>query len=314
MIFTCWEPGRVGNQLFNYAFIRAIQERVGKKRVYFSRRLFERRAKSWDSAESLFDYYDLPRDRVAVLDGRLVAFFVLAYRKCMRLFFKQDTGLTREQFFKRVKAGYIVSSDEVCPFDDISQLPLVAGFNHIEGYFQWPSLFLSLRDELRSEITLKKPLSESAQSILREIKSRESVCLHVRRGDYLAYDFYDICGYPYYRKAMEYVAGKVEDPFFYVFSDDIDWVEANYEIPYPHRLVKEHQAGPFDLELMRNCKHFIIPNSTFGWWAQFLTENEAAVVVAPRPWFGDLRPCSVYLPHWHIIDPFAAARAENSAE
>lgn len=190
----------------------------------------------------------------------------------------------------------------MCPCDNIAQLPLTQKFNYIEGHFQWPSLFLPLRDKLREEISLKEPLSESAQFVLKEIKNCESVCLHIRRGDYLNVDFLKVCNYDYYRRGMDYIAEKVENPYFYVFSDDINWVEDNYTIPYPHRLVKEKHAAPFELELMRNCKHFVISNSSFSWWAQFLTENESAVVVAPRPWFADKRECSLYLPHWHVID------------
>lgn len=305
--------GGLGNQLFGYAFTRAVQERMGNHTAYFNRKLYRRPYIKTNTAIPEFfpDYYKLLPDKTVVLNDRVSLILSLIYRRLLWLFFsEQSTGLTREEFFTRTKWGYIYSRDEECPCDDVSQLPLKAKLNYIEGYFQWPRLFLPLRDKLRVELSLKEPLSESAQSILREIKSCESVCLHVRRGDYLNYDFYDICHYPYYKKAMDYIAGKVENPVFYIFSNDIDWVEKNYEIPYPHKFVKENHAAPFELELMRGCKHFVISNSTFSWWAQFLSENEAAVVVAPRPWFGDGRKCSLYLPYWHTIDPLAEAEAE----
>ena len=298
--------GGIGNQLFGYAFIRAIQEETGERVVYCSRKLFEGGyIKAQISVpEYIFDYYKLLPGRVVALNGRIPLFLFLALRKWLGRF-------SQEEFFKHVKRGFIYSFDEKCPCDDISKLPLAAKLNYIEGYFQWPSLFLPLRDKLREEISLKEPLNESAQFILQEIKGCESVCLHVRRGDYLEYDFYDICHYQYYRKAMEYVDEKVTNPFFYIFSNDIDWVEKNYEIPYPHRFVKENHKAPFELELMRNCKHFIISNSSFSWWAQFLAENESAVVVVPCSWFGDRRQCSVYLPHWYTIDPFAVEGTED---
>ncbi|MBD5133143.1 MAG: alpha-1,2-fucosyltransferase [Clostridiales bacterium] len=310
MILTDLHNG-LGNQLFRYAFTRAIQEEAGGCTVYFSRELCERSCRDAGMVmpEFLFDYYNLLPGRTVVLDGKIPLLLALIYRKCFRLLFpREPNGLTREQFAKRVKAGYISSFDEECLCDDVSQLPVTSKLNYIDGYFQWPDAFLHLRDKLRAETSLKVPLSESEQPLLQEIKSCESVCLHVRRGDYLEDEyasFLDICHYQYYKEAMEYIAEKVENPLFYVFSNDIDWVEKNYEIPYPHKFVKGNHIAPFELELMRNCKHFIIANSTFSWWAQFLAENESAVVVAPRPWFGDGRQCSLYLPHWHTIDPLA---------
>lgn len=297
--------GGIGNQLFCYAFIRAIQEEANEKYVFFSRKRFEwayirkRRA----VPEYIFDYYTLLPEKMIVLNGNISKILSLAYCVCSRfLFSKKKSGLTKNEFIKRVKMGYICSQDEKSLCDNISELPLYARLKYIEGYFQWPNIFLNFRQELKKEITLKTSLEERDIEILEKIQSSEAVCLHIRRGDYLSVSWANVCNYQYYKTAMDYIAGKVDNPIFFVFSDDISWVEENYIIPYDHVFVKEHHAAPFELELMRNCKHFIMSNSTFSWWAQFLTENEAAIVVAPKPWYADGRECSLYLSHWHTID------------
>ena len=38
---------------------------------------------------------------------------------------------------------------------------------------------------------------------------------------------------------------------------------------------------------MRNCKYFIIPNSSFAWWAAWLSDSVGKIVIAPKKWFSD---------------------------
>ena len=297
--------GGIGNQLFCYAFIRAIQEETKERYILFSKKRFE-----WNYTrnhmavpEYIFDYYTLLPEKMIVLKGNISKILSMAYCVCCRLFFsKKKSGLTKNEFIERVKMGYICSQDEKSLCDNVSELPLHTRFKYIEGYFQWPNIFLDLRQKLKREISLKTPLEEGDMKILEKIQLSEAVCLHIRRGDYLAVSWANVCNYQYYRAAMDYIAGIVDNPTFFVFSDDVDWVEKNYIIPYDHIFVKERHAAPFELELMRNCKHFIMSNSTFSWWAQFLAESEEAIVIAPKPWYADGRECSLYLPHWYTID------------
>jgi hypothetical protein len=97
------------------------------------------------------------------------------------------------------------------------------------------------------------------------------------------------CSVEYYRRAVELITSRTESPFFWVFSDDLKWCEENLSFINPKRLVF-HQAveGRMEwyLELMKRCRHFIIPNSTFAWWAAFLSSS-AENVVASLQWFQD---------------------------
>lgn len=296
--------GGIGNQLFCYAFARAVQIETGEKYLYFSKKrfLFTYR-NDFVKPECILDYYQLSPNKVKIWSGNISTLFFLVLREIYRNIYREDSEhLTIKQFYRRVKGGYICARNEVCLCSDVSELSLQAPIKYIEGLFQWPEAFLHLRSKLREELTLCQSMSEHAAKLLNDIKNSESVCLHIRRGDFLVYSWAQVCNFDYYKKAMDYIVENVDAPVFYVFSDDIEWVKRNYTIPYSHIFVEENHAAPFEMELMRNCHHFIMSNSTFSWWAQFLSWEDTPTVVAPKPWFADNRKCAIYLPYWHVID------------
>ncbi|MFS1539932.1 MAG: alpha-1,2-fucosyltransferase [Candidatus Phlomobacter fragariae] len=125
-----------------------------------------------------------------------------------------------------------------------------------------------------------------------EIKFGNSVCMHIRRGDYIsnpnALNFHGICSLDYYKKAVNYLNEKIKDPVFFVFSDDREWCDIN--IPFilgdkiKYNLINENDQET-DLWLMSKCKHHIIANSTFSWWGAWLAQSSDQIVIAPEPWF-----------------------------
>ena len=86
------------------------------------------------------------------------------------------------------------------------------------------------------------------------------------------------------------MAEHVEEPHFFVFSDDIDWCRENIVLDHPVQVVdhdyKGRKFGNY-MQLMVSCKNFIIPNSSFAWWAVWLNEQENKRVIAPSNWFNE---------------------------
>jgi hypothetical protein len=78
----------------------------------------------------------------------------------------------------------------------------------------------------------------------------------------------------------------VSGPTFYIFSDDIDWVRNNLDLPLNSEFIDGNGERPeIDLTLMMSCKHFVIANSSFSWWGAWLSSFDSKVVIAPAPWF-----------------------------
>lgn len=172
-----------------------------------------------------------------------------------------------------------------------SKISSILGNLYLDGYWQSPKYFDNIRPELLEEIKFKKPPSADFNDWQSKIKSSNSVALHVRRGDYLtnakAAAYHGICSTTYYEAAINRIIEKVTNPKFFIFSDDLDWCAANLNIKAPCQYVRGSSKGlsaQEDLLLMASCKHQIIANSSFSWWAAWLNENPEKIVIHPRRW------------------------------
>ena len=165
---------------------------------------------------------------------------------------------------------------------------------YLEGYWQCEKYFHENETIIRKDFSFKYPLSV-AESELNDLVSKVgSVCVNFRRTDFLdlknSAETHGVVDYDYYIKAIDLIAKRIKSPHFFIFSDDIEWCKENVKITYPITFVEHSFKGEkFSsyLQLMKNCKHFIIPNSTFAWWAAWLSESKDKIVIAPNNWFKD---------------------------
>ncbi|MFM2292543.1 MAG: hypothetical protein RIS29_2356, partial [Bacteroidota bacterium] len=94
----------------------------------------------------------------------------------------------------------------------------------------------------------------------------------------------------YYKRAVDLICDKVENPVFYVFSNDIEWVKEKFVFLGDSMTIVDHNQGEksyLDLVLMSNCKHNICANSSFSWWGAWLNQNQDKIVIVPEKWFKD---------------------------
>ncbi len=165
------------------------------------------------------------------------------------------------------------------------------------GYWQCEKYFFGLRDELRERLLPREPLPARSMATERAIldAGERSVFVTVRRTDYVGNPYHVVLPMEYYREAAALIAAKVPDPVFFIFSDDPEWCEANFKLPYHttiagnfDRTVEDH-LGREDAELylMRLCGHAIMANSSYSWWGAWLgADIKGGMVIAPKSWFG----------------------------
>ena len=132
----------------------------------------------------------------------------------------------------------------------------------------------------RDFTSFKKPLSEKALKTKELINSTNSVSVNFRRTDYVknpkAVAFFGVLGMAYYEEAIRIISKKVDNPHFFVFSDDIEWCKENFKINYPLTFITKENTDNHieDFRLMLSCKNYIIPNSTFAWWPAWLNDSK----------------------------------------
>jgi hypothetical protein len=163
----------------------------------------------------------------------------------------------------------------------------------LDGYWQSEKYFKHIGGIIRKDFKITAPLSKITEALFLKIVSCNAVSLHIRRGDYVSNPetqrVHGNCELDYYNEALAIVAGKAGAISLFVFSDDIAWAKKNIKTNFPATFVEhtDAQHAYEDLYLMSHCKHNIIANSSFSWWAGWLNSNENKIVVAPSRWFND---------------------------
>lgn len=170
-------------------------------------------------------------------------------------------------------SGQVVLMDKSGAF--VPQITDVEGDVYYHGYWinqEWFNTYASI---LRRELTFPTISDEKNHIILDEIHSTDSVCIHVRRGDYIALG---IGTKPsLYREYINNICQNVPDCVLFVFSDDIAWCKENatdmgLNLAKKVVYVEGNNQGKnyIDMQLMSECKGMLISNSAFSYLAGIL--------------------------------------------
>lgn len=172
---------------------------------------------------------------------------------------------------------------------------------YLDGYWQSEKYFKGFEKEIKNIFTFRYKFSDNAKKVYNEIIHTNSVCISVRRGEYVTNPkfakIHGFIGLDYYSKAIEYIERNIKNPRFFITSDDIEWCKENLgpllsnyrhiffdkKVDFGYKGLKYWQY----LHLMTGCKSFIISNSSFAWWGAWLGEKKDSIVIAPKKWFAD---------------------------
>lgn len=163
---------------------------------------------------------------------------------------------------------------------------------YYDGYWQSVRYIEAVKDVIRKEFVPNYHLHNSTLQMIETVSSQNSVFIGVRKGDYSknaamrkSWGSFDST---YYQSCMNYIEARIDDPVFYVFSNDIDWCKKNLDFAGHNYQYRENSSVIDDfeeLQIMASCKHAIIVNSTFNWWGAWLNDNEDKIVCCPANWY-----------------------------
>lgn len=264
VIIRLW--GGIGNQLFQYTFGEYLRNKMHQDVRYD--------IGSFGKSDKLrtFELYVLNNDLPIVDD--------ISFSKC--------TGIVNRfllQLFKLSKKNRFVTKwdDDALSFEENKKY-------YFQGYWldrKYAKELLNIQKDL---YVPKKQLPSKLDTVFDLIqKETVPVAIHIRRGDYFSpknIDILGVCDPDYFHKAIALLKKKLLSSFrLFVFSDDLDWVKENLNLPDNSVFVPNYDIAQFwYIHLMSLCKHNIISNSTFSWWGAMLNKNTWKIVIIPDSW------------------------------
>lgn len=260
--------GGLGNQLFQYAFGMYLAETKNVKVVF---------DKSW---------YDRNRDRHLTIQNIYKQIEFANKYQIAKILYPNNAFLYALSLLSRlVWKGSHLFITEKKPFEFDSELyDKIPESCYLDGYWQNENYFIKIREILLNSINTELESAHDHMQYLNKIKNSNSVCLHVRRGDYVKLKMDNICNLSYFNKAIKMVKNKVTNPVFFIFSDDFKFAQDNFSSEGMILVPTNDKAPEADLVLMSHCKNQITSNSSFSWWASWLNKNDNKIVITPLKW------------------------------
>lgn len=264
--------GGLGNQMFQYALYRALKKKGKTVKIddvtgFVNDKLREPVLQGYG-----IDYERATKDEVIALTDSKMDIFSRIRRK-----------LTGRKTFR---------IDEESGRFDPNILELENAY--LVGYWQSEKYFAdeSVQNEIK-EAFEKRPqelMNDTVSwTLLQQIECCESVSLHVRRTDYVDAEhihIHNICSEKYYKNAIDKIRKEYPNAMFFIFTDDKEWCKKHFKGRCFS--VVELEEGPktdiAEMMLMSRCKHHIIANSSFSWWAAWLNDAPEKLVIAPNKW------------------------------
>ena len=267
--------GGLGNQMFQAAFAAALEHRFGVVAKYIDFTPYARYKKNWEL--SCFGIKPKP---VGLVMKAYIGFIYAFFRKIHYPYVKQLMRVMDED-------------SDVYNLQNMDRAP-----NIVMGYWQNIEYFLEYDSEIKKLFVF--PVVPSRWNVFPTNTSRKSsVAIHVRRGDYVsdpeASKLHLICDTLWYQDAWKYMRMNVDNCYAIVFSDDINWARENLSLDGEIYYVSNDLLRPpwVDMANISSCKHHILSNSSFGWWAAFLGCEANSIVVAPKYWYSGVLTSSL---------------------
>jgi hypothetical protein len=272
--------GGLGNQMFQYACGRALAYRSNSELILDTSQIRKR----LNGGGSTFRSYDL---NIFKINARKAD--IADIKKLKPTYLRVVNVILLHTLGKGIQTtNYFVEKD----FSYNQAIERIGNDCILIGYWQSSRYFQNIESLIRKEFSFPEIQDEENRNRVTRIEHENSVSLHIRRTDFVNNKYHDIhgtCSLEYYKGAIKFITDKVTSPYFYIFSDDLEWARSNLNLTYPYEFVSGNtgKQSYIDMHLISLCKHNIIANSSFSWWGAWLNQNPDKIIIAPERWFKD---------------------------
>lgn len=299
--------GRMGNQMFSYAFARKIQIDNPNQMIATDFSNFEHIDESWID---YLDYFDCSYNHIVAT--RKTSFL---QKMILRLYFTQKKGrhTNIDSYEKRCAGllqlfGLYIYETGFFPFKtrDFNKNKLLI------GYFESSNYFDDIKPILKKDFDISGIEQRNhLKKYFEKIDPNRDVCVGIRKwSKILDSNEYNVCSAEYYYNAIRKIKTrcKLERIKLYIFTEDPEWAKENYPFEDETEYITSSVNGeikPWEaMCLMMRFKYYIIANSSFFWWGQYLSKYEDRVTVAPAKWRGINFEShrDIYQKDWLLVD------------
>ena len=184
------------------------------------------------------------------------------------------------------KTKKIVNDEEYKNFNDLNKNVFFEGYWQNLAFFD--KVYITTEDLFSEE-----PNINNKQWLSKIKASQNSVSIHIRCGDYNNHFLMgNIATKSYFNHAIDEVLKDIENPVFFIFSDDLEWAKTNLDFKGKSvNLVtgnEKPEDNKWDIFLMSQCKYNILSNSSFSWWSHYFNKNEGKKAIIPEYWINDI--------------------------
>ena len=275
--------GQLGNQMFIYAFGKMLEKKYGYTVIFET------------------SYYN-NKHKIEIDEFNLSNF-----RVNNRLFYVNFKYIKYLQFlnskFKKILLYFISNNIKNIIFEknvdlqnfNLNHNPLYnknlinkAGSNILfYGYWQSLNYFQEMNEVLYKEFTLTNSNLKKFNLKKKPNITNNSVAIHLRGKD-IEDKTKSKPSINFYLNALNFFNNKLDNPYFVIFTDDLKY--ANKLINKLEKNINFTMMYKYDLNsveefyFLSSFSNYILSNSTFSWWASFLSKNKKNILISNK-WF-----------------------------
>lgn len=295
--------GRIGNQLFQYAFARKLLHDYGEDKAIILIDDSNCVKKKWENSLPFFNIncnVYIVHENILYKSIRLFKFFII--RNMFHIIRRNMNYIDKYYFEKKFqpflnKFGLILCDNGYLDYNLAINKDV-----YIEGYFQCEKYFVDIKDIVKKEFTLKDDSNVSDYNFYNRIINNNTVCLSAKYEHNVGNKIFNVCDDGYWNTAISLMNKNIHNPLFFICSDNVDYVVNKYikNINLDYIWQDKLFNVATTLIVMSKCKYFIIGNTTFAYWAQYLSTDKK-LVIAPKKWVTVDMPIDIYDCSWKLV-------------